>query len=170
MDENSKKTCPSCGEFNDGGSNFCGRCGKNLNAGPRKKVSIKWILLSMPVFFITQLALYIAIFFIRGPEFLLYPENLVIITYTGIPPVLFATAFLFAFLSRECSALDMAIATLLLSYLPIVLSGAWVFVKTGMVDFGGIYNLVIPLACGLISFAGSWTAKKLRARGAGVNP
>ena len=168
MDDNSKIKCPSCGSLNEAAANYCANCGKKLKTAPRGRISIKWILLSMPVFLITQIAFYLAIFFISGPEFFLNPENLITITYIGIPPILFATAFLFAYLSRECSELDLAIATLLIMYLPIIISGALVFAKTGMVEFGGIYNFIVPLACGLFSFTGAWTGKKLRRRRDGV--
>jgi predicted nucleic acid-binding Zn ribbon protein len=162
MEENVKQHCPSCGLAYEETSVYCSRCGYKLKTPPRGRLSIKWILFSMPVFFAVQLVPYITVFFTMGLEYLL--QNLVIITYTGIPPILFITALIFAYISKECSVLDLTISTLLLFYVPIIVSGVWVLIKHGIVEFGGFSNFIIPPVCGMISYAGAWGGKKLRAR------
>lgn len=119
--------------------------------------------MSILILFLSNSAIYITAYFIQGPESFFNPDNLRLITYTAAPVVLSGAAFSTCYFSAVCTEIDMTAGALILAFTPTVMAFL-VFTGDGPAGFDAMSDLVIPLTCGIIVYAGSWAAKKIRVK------
>ncbi|HQO41277.1 MAG TPA: zinc ribbon domain-containing protein [Spirochaetota bacterium] len=158
MGDNLKKRCLSCGELNDAGSNYCGNCGSSL-ATRKGPVNWKWVILSMLAlvfFMILILALaYFILYMSAGPH--TFMKYIMVIPYAALPLSVFSGAFIFRYLAKSSTPVDLAAGITLFMLVSNVLN----LVFIGAFTLSGI--LWIPVLAAL-AYAGAWSAVKLKAR------